>query len=298
MTSLREFLTGIIDYAGLFPPAKLDMSSAVRAYAEYHENGDKDLLGRFVVPAGRLEEFAAVASALLPRHGEPWRLSAIGGDDLERTRTAVEHFNASHDLHSSAGHAVCDTVEVPVSSHDDIRNAVTTFDESFSLFLEISPAAEPAYLIAAIADTYASAKLRTGGVVETAIPTADQVLNFIELCVEYGVPFKATAGLHHAIRGRYPLSYERDSPTAMMFGYLNIFLAAAFCAAGSSPGAVLGALEETDPSQFRCDDVGVWWQDHVVIHEQLSVVRQAVATSFGSCSFSEPVDEARNLHLI
>ena len=298
MTSLRPFLAGIIDYAGLFPPAKLDMSSAVRAYAEYQDSGDKDLLGRFVVPVERLEEFAAVAGALLPRDGEPWRLSVIGGDDPERTRTAVEHFNASHDLHSSAGHAVCDTVEMPVSSHDDIRNAVMAFDDNFSLFLEVSPASEPGYLIGAIADTSASAKLRTGGVVESAIPSPDQVFAFIELCVEYGVPFKATAGLHHAIRGRYPLTYERDSPTAMMFGYLNIFFAAAFCAAGSSPGAVLGALEETDPSQFRSDDVGVWWQDHVVIHEQLSVVRQAVATSFGSCSFSEPVDEARNLHLI
>jgi hypothetical protein len=298
MPSLREFFSGIIDYAGLFPPAKLDMSSTVRAYAEYQESDDKDLLGRFVVPAWRLEEFAAAASALLPRHAEPWRLTAIAGDDLERTRTAVEHFNASHDAHSAAGHAVCDTVEMPVSSHDDIRNAVTTFDDSYSLFLEIAPAADPGYLVPAIADTYASAKLRTGGVVEAAIPSSDQVLKFIELCVEYGVPFKATAGLHHAIRGRYPLTYERDSPAAMMFGYLNIFFAAAFCAAGSSPVAVLGVLEETDPSQFRCDDVGVWWEDHVVAHEQLSVVRQAVALSFGSCSFSEPVDEARNLHLI
>jgi hypothetical protein len=298
MTSLREFLTGIIDYAGLFPPARLDMSSAVRAYAEHRASAEQDLLGRFVVPAARLDEFSAAASALLPRHGEPWRLSVIGGNDLDRTRASLDHFNAVHNLGSAAGHAVCDTVELPVGSHDDIGNAVAIFDESLSLFLEVSSAADPAYLISAIADTPASAKLRTGGVVESAIPTPDRVLKFIELCVDNGVPFKATAGLHHAIRGRYPLTYEQNSPIVTMFGYLNIFFAAAFCAAGTSPGTVLGALEETDPSQFRCDDVGVWWQDHVVIHEQLSVVRQAVATSFGSCSFSEPVDEARNLHLI
>jgi hypothetical protein len=298
MSSLRGFLNGIIDYAGLFPPARLDMSSAVRAYAEYRESGEQDLLGRFVVPAARLDEFSAVASAVLSRDGDPWRVSVSGGDDLERTRGAIDHFNAAHDLLSPAGHAVCDMVEMPVSSHDDVRNAVSTFDEGFSLFLEVSSAADPAYLISAIAETSASAKLRTGGVVETAIPAPEQVLNFIELCVDSGVPFKATAGLHHAIRGRYPLTYEPDSPTAMMFGYLNIFFAAAFCAAGCSPVAVLGALEETDPSRFRCDDVGVWWEDHVVIHEQLMVVRQAVATSFGSCSFSEPVDEARNLHLL
>jgi hypothetical protein len=298
MSSLRAFFTGIVDYAGLFPPAKLDMSEGVHAYAKHLAGNDADLLGRFVVPASRLDEFSATASAVLPHHGSPWRLSVIADLDVARTRTTIDHFNAAHDSRSAAGHATCDSVELPVSSHDDVWNAVKAFDEETSLFLEVSPVSDPRYLISEIAETFASAKLRTGGVVESAIPGTDHVLRFIELCVEKGVPFKATAGLHHAVRGRYPLTYDRDSPTAVMFGYLNIFFAAAFCAAGSSEGAVLGALEETDASQFRCDDVGVWWQDHVVVHEQLSVVRQAVATSFGSCSFLEPVEEARALHLI
>ena len=298
MTPLRDFLTGIIDYAGLFPPAKLDMSAAVHAYAKHYSGDDADLLGRFVLPAARLDEFSAVASALLPKTGEPWMLSVLGGEDLTHTQSAVDHFNRAHDADSAGGHALCDTIEIPVNSHKDIHDAVGIFGESVSLFLEVSPHADPTYLISEIADTPASAKLRTGGVVESAIPSPDQVLRFIELCVDKGVPFKATAGLHHAIRGRYPLTYERGAPSAMMFGYLNIFFAAAFCAAGSSPSAVLGALEETDASRFRCDDVGVWWDDHVVVHEQLPVVRQAVATSFGSCSFIEPVEEARKLHLI
>ena len=298
MSSLRAFFAGIIDYAGLFPPASLEMISAAHNYADSRSGPDSDLLGRFVIPASRLDEFSAVASALLPRHGNPWHLSVIAGDDLEQTRTSIEHFNAAHAAASHAGHAVCDAVELRVSSHDDIRNAVTTFDDDVSLFLEVSPTSEPGYLISAIADTPASAKLRTGGIIESAIPSSDHVLKFIELCVDNGVPFKATAGLHHAIRGRYPLTYAHDAPAAVMFGYLNIFFAAAFCAAGSSPSAVFGALEETDASQFRCDDAGVWWKDHVVIHDQLAVVRQAVATSFGSCSFSEPVQEAHNLHLI
>jgi hypothetical protein len=83
-----------------------------------------------------------------------------------------------------------------------------------------------------------------------------------------------------------------------MFGFMNIFLAAALCASGSSEGAVLGALEETDPTAFRFDDRGFWWQDHFLLHEQLAVVRQNVAVSFGSCSFTEPVSEAKLLHFI
>jgi hypothetical protein len=298
MSSLRPFFAGIIDYAGLFPPAKLDMSAAVHAYARHLSGPDADLLGRFVVPVSRLEEFSAVASALLPHHGDPWRVSVIGGEDLTHTRALIEHFNGVHDAGSGGGHALCDSLEMPVSSHDDIRTVVTAFDEDMSLFLEVSPLSDPRYLIAEIAETFASAKLRTGGVVEGAIPSSDQVLRFIEVCIDKGVPFKATAGLHHAVRGLYPLTYEHDAPAAMMFGFLNIFFAAALCAVGGAPSAVLGALEESDASQFRSDDAGVWWQDHVVVHEQLSVVREAVATSFGSCSFTEPVEEARALHFI
>ena len=298
MSSLRPFFTGIVDYAGLFPPAKLDMSSAVHAYAEYLRGRDADLLGRFVVPAVRLEEFSAVASALLPHEGAPWKLSVIGSDDLDQTKVLIEHFNGAHEKRSIGGHAVCDTIEIPVNSHDDVRNAVATFGDDTSLFLEVSAFSDPAYLISAIADTSASVKIRTGGITESAFPPADQVMRFIESCVDNGVPFKATAGLHHAIRGSYPLTYDDGAHRATMFGFLNIFFAAAFCAAGSSESAVLAVIEETDPAAFRCNDAGVWWEDHVVTHEQLSVVRQAVAVSFGSCSFVEPVEEARKLHFI
>jgi hypothetical protein len=116
--------------------------------------------------------------------------------------------------------------------------------------------------------------------------------------VNEGVPFKATAGLHHLIRGEYPLTYEANSPTATMYGFLNVFLASAFCASGSSESAVLSVLEETNPRAFRFDDTGVWWRDHFVVYEQLPIVRQTVATSFGSCSFTEPVAEARNFQII
>ena len=124
------------------------------------------------------------------------------------------------------------------------------------------------------------------------------MLRFLEVSVEEGVPFKATAGLHHAIRGRYPLTYDQGSATAVMFGYLNVFFGAAFAASGTSESAVLGVLEETNAEAFRIDDRGVWWRDHVVVHEQLAVVRQTSAMSFGSCSFTEPVGEARALNLL
>ncbi len=292
MSELREFFAGMIDYAGLFPPAGQDMDSAVLEYAKHSAGPDRDLLGRFVVPVIRLDEFVAAVS----RHVEPnrtgWRVSAIAAEHPDLTRTAIDRFNSTQSV------AVCDSVEMPVASYDDINQAAAAFPDDLTLFLEVSPHSDPISLLRVIAQTPASAKLRTGGVVESAIPSSEQVVRFLAVCVEEGVPFKATAGLHHAIRGRYPLTYDSSSASAVMFGYLNIFFGAAFCAAGSSRSAVLGVVEETNPGAFRVDARGVWWRDHVVVHEQLAVVRQTVASSFGSCSFTEPVGEARSLKLI
>jgi len=290
MSSLRAFLSGIIDYAGLFPPAAKDMTAAVSEYAKHRAGPDADLLGRFVVPVAKFNELAEALARCAP--SEPWSVSAIASEHPSLTRTAIDRFN------ESTSYAACDSIEMSVASYDDIIQATATFRDDFSLFLEISPHSDVITLLREIAQTSASAKMRMGGVVESAIPSPEQVLQFMQLCVDEGVPFKATAGLHHAIRGRYPLTYEHSAPIGTMFGYLNVFFGAAFCASGSSESAVLGILEETNPEAFRIDDRGVWWRDHVVVHEQLAIVRETVASSFGSCSFTEPVDEARQLHLI
>ena len=75
-------LAGAIDYAGLFPPAALDMAGAVSEYASYVRSGDRWALGRFVVAASRLEELRAAHEALraesVPNERtQPWRVSAV-----------------------------------------------------------------------------------------------------------------------------------------------------------------------------------------------------------------------------
>ena len=57
-TPLRSLLTGLVDYAGLFPPAELAMAQAVEKYASYRKGAHTWMLGRFVLPVPRLEEFA------------------------------------------------------------------------------------------------------------------------------------------------------------------------------------------------------------------------------------------------
>ena len=62
--TLRALLTRLIDYAGLFPPARLPLDQALRNYADYRQSADNWMLGRFIIPAIRLQELASFDSLM------------------------------------------------------------------------------------------------------------------------------------------------------------------------------------------------------------------------------------------
>jgi hypothetical protein len=144
-------------------------------------------------------------------------------------------------------------------------------------------------LIPELAKNGLHAKIRTGGVTPDAIPHPDRVATFIRICAMHGVPFKATAGLHHPLRCMRALTYEPNSARATMHGFVNVFMAAAF------PHDAERVLVEDDPKAFRFEDDVAWWRDHAVTTEHLADVRREFAISFGSCSFEEPVAELQEL---
>jgi hypothetical protein len=77
--SINALLTAIVDYAGLFPPATLDLRQAMANYVQYSGTPDCWLLGKFVLPASRLDEF----QSLLPEFPLTlWSLSIIVDQEL------------------------------------------------------------------------------------------------------------------------------------------------------------------------------------------------------------------------
>jgi hypothetical protein len=83
-----------------------------------------------------------------------------------------------------------------------------------------------------------------------------------------------------------------------MFGYLNLFLAAAFIRKGMTERDARYVLEEDSVDEFHFHDIGVSWRGHDLNRDDLRLTRSQLFLSFGSCSFREPVDEARALDLI
>lgn len=136
------------------------------------------------------------------------------------------------------------------------------------------------------------AKLRTGGVTPDAIPSVDSVASYIIACAERSLPFKATAGLHHPVRNMHRLTYEPNACSAMMHGFINVFLAAAFAWHGERH--IQPIVAETDPTAFRFDD-RAHWRELSLSSGEIADVRSRFAHSFGSCSFEEPIEDLRAL---
>jgi hypothetical protein len=166
------------------------------------------------------------------------------------------------------------------------------------VYVEIPASEDPAPLVAELAARGLRAKIRTGGVTLDAFPPAAHVLRFLSTCARHGVPLKATAGLHHPLRGEYPLTYAADSARGTMFGFLNVFLAAALLYDGADDAEVTQLLEERDPAALLVDGDAIAWRGHTIGAEGIARARAELAGSFGSCSFEEPVQDLAALRLL
>lgn len=295
----RSLLAGLVDYAGLFPPAALSMADAVQRYDEYRRSPEAWALGSFVVPIARLGEFELAAAPVLSA-SSPWRLAAIAGADFTADIRAIDDFAAR-----VAPRAVFAAIEVKASTVERIDAIAaqvallrTTLPVAFDTYVEVPIATDPSALLEAIASHGLRAKVRTGGVEANAFPTAGQLTAFFAACTAHGVIFKATAGLHHAICGSYPLTYAPASARGPMFGFLNVFLAALFEREGLGAADTRALLEERDAGAFAFTPAGVSWRGHTVSTESLGRLRAQAATSFGSCSFAEPVGDLSSLGLL
>lgn len=297
-------LAGLIDYAGLFPPAALPMRDAVARYAEHRRGADRAMLGRFVVPAARLAEFTTEVDRLpfgAPTPADPWSLAVLA------TATDAPMLRAF-----GATYGGCLTADVVEAKADDVAmiEAIAVAFGSASgsasadasapmatVYVELPLQADLPLLVAALGRLGLRAKVRTGGLTPDAIPAPADLLRFLTCCVRAGVPFKATAGLHHPLRGEYPLTGDADGPRATMYGFLNIFMTAAFLHAGIEASAVAPLLEERDAAAIAVDGTSLRWRHLALTAPALAAFRAASGASFGSCSFDEPVHDLAALHL-
>jgi hypothetical protein len=239
-------LVGLIDHAAMFPPARMSLSDALDEDRRARASRYDWMLGRFVVPAASVAE--------LPAERPPLSVVLSGIDDVELVAgadgvEAVELALPSPRPSSAELVAAYQALRpLEVETYFEL-----VFDDGWR---DSIPAA-----IGAVVAIGGRVKLRCGG---ARVPSVEQVALVIASCREAGVPFKATAGLHHPVR------------RGEEHGFLNLL------AAATAPLArVEEVLAEEDASALDVEDES-----------------RAAFASFGSCSWSEPVDGLRELGML
>jgi len=312
-SAIDTLLSSVIDYAGTFPPASLELRLATAGYAQAFACDAAWLLGRFVLAAGSLDRFEPPAlepTAAGDRPAElaptPWPISVVVPPAPSTPGTGLP---AHADLASRIarfndrwqGRAQIVAVEYPAVDPvdgDALDRLADAYDHTLEIFIEAPYGPDCRRRVDAIGARGLFLKLRAGGVVRTAFPSVDELTDALCGCAEAGVTFKATAGLHHALRGSYPVTAEPLAETATMHGFLNVLFAAALAYRGASRSTIVSALAETDWNAFSFTLDQVAWRGHPVDRDELARFRRRFFRAFGSCSFDDPVRELKTAGLL
>ena len=232
----RALLERLIDHAPLFPPAALPMAEALEEDRRFRAGPDGWLVRRFVCPASKLAEVDGLEAPL----------SVVLDEVRPLDDPRVEAVEAG-----------------PGIDVDSLRSLA---DEAYA---EVSPDGS----LDRLASRGVRAKVRCGG---DRVPTVEELAGFVRRCRELSVPFKATAGLRHAVR------------TPGEHGFLNLL-------AGAQFGDEEQALADSDPGAFALEGEGFSWRGRLAGADEIARMRAELFIGFGSCSAQEPADELRAL---
>jgi hypothetical protein len=281
MRAIKTLLEGLIDYAGLYPPAGLGMHFAVRNYLNHRQGKFGYALGRFVVDLDRIGELRAVAGASI---GE-LRLSVVVSPATDWAGLA-ELIEEGRQIES---------IEIKPAQAEDAGWLTKHAPSGVTTYIEVPVDRMALDLLDSFTGTGGRAKLRMGGVVAEAFPAASDAARMLKELADCRISFKATAGLHHPIRSRHPLTYKHDSPTGMMHGFINLFCAATLVYFGGDASGAERLLQEEDVASWEVSGDAIAWGSLRWNVAQMREVRLRFMNSFGSCSFEEPLRDLEAL---
>lgn len=266
------------DDAAVFPPGNLPLPAAVPAHIRHARSAHASLVGPLVLAAADLDRLAEIVRAL------PERPQA-GDLDLAVTVSLPDLGSAVRSAGRISG-ARLSVLEVALTESTVAAEVVPELDAvlgpapTTTVFVEIPRDQRRDSVLFALAGTGHLAKFRTGGVRADLYPDEVELAASIWAAVEAGVPFKATAGLHHAVRNTDPATgFEQH-------GYLNLLAATGVAMEGANEAALVRILAERDPVRLSGR-----------VTSLSSDVRRAFR-SFGTCSIAEPVEELAALGLL
>lgn len=267
-------LAGLFDDAAVFPPGNLPVEEAVPAHVAHTRGAHAALVGAFVLAAQDLDRLADATADL-----------AEGSFDLSVTVPlpgARDALAAARRIPAVRPTGLEVSVPDTVAADAVVPALADAIDDptALTVYVEVPRDARREPLLAALAGTPYLAKFRTGGVRADLYPDERELAAAVLAAARSGVAFKATAGLHHALRNTDPgTGFEQH-------GFLNLLVAA---------DAALRGAEEATVAELLADRDGDRIAERV---RALSPRVRELFRSFGTCSVAEPVREAAGWGLL
>ncbi|TDD33254.1 hypothetical protein E1287_20140 [Actinomadura sp. KC06] len=280
MTAVPAFAAGLCDDAAVFPPGLAPLDAAVPAHRAHRSAPYAELVGPLILPASALDDLDPLLHNSNTGSG-----AAVPPLDLSITAPNGP---------CEAAKALARAAELPVDLRG-IEVAVPAGMEADEFFRVLGTVDVPVYvevprderrpsIIAAVAELGHRAKFRTGGVKPHLYPSPDELAAAIKAVVDAGVPFKATAGLHHPVRNTDPETGFHQH------GFLNLLLATDAAAQGRPVDGLASVLADRDAASIASRVAG--------LGEERAAAARSRFLSFGTCSITDPLTELTALGLL
>ncbi|GAA4238196.1 hypothetical protein GCM10022254_53140 [Actinomadura meridiana] len=275
------FALGLCDDAAVFPPGLAPLADAVPAHRAHRASSYAALVGPLVLPASALDALYP----LLRDHADPpldLSITAPGGP-CEAAKALAASADLPVDLRGLE-------VAVPPGMEPDEFFRLLGAVGDVPLYVEIPRDERRASSIDAVAGLGHRAKFRTGGVKPQLYPSPDELAAAIKAVVDAGVPFKATAGLHHPVRNTDPETGFHQH------GFLNLLLATDAALSIHADGADRPVAELTALLADR--DAASVAARVAALSDARTAAARTRFLSFGTCSITDPLHELADLGLL
>jgi hypothetical protein len=275
MPAPRALFAGLIDDAAVFPPGNAPMAVGLRQHGEHRTAPYADLVGPFLCPVSRVDEMVSALD-----DGQQVDVSLV----VDQTGDATHHALRLTTTHPQLALVAVEAAHSALGADaagigENLRRLPTTVG-----FLEVPRAGFADSLDLVAKGGWQAAKYRTGGAAADAVPAVDELAAFLVACADRTLPFKLTAGLHHAVR------HTDDATGFANHGVLNVLVATHAALADRGADVVAAALDEQAAGPLVAS-VRSW---------SSSAVRDVrrLFRSFGCCGVTDPIDDLADLDLL